>query len=452
MTRPNAYVADDPGTGKTRVIIELIARLKARGEPHRALVICPKTIIRPSWVADIEKYSDLTWDIADAKRRGSAVASDADIVIANHDGVKALAEENLAPLVNRFSVLIIDEATAMKHIQAQRSKAAVKLAHQRRFTRRILLCGTPNPNTVLDLWNQYFILDAGLTLGPSFYKFRHIACEPKQNGQFMQWEDKPDIGNAIAAIIAPITIRHKLEDVLDLPPNHMYRVNFDLGPKVALAYREFKAHTLLELQQGRITALNAGAKLAKLLQIASGAVYVADGAPAVLGTERYELILDLIRNRQQCVVAFNWTHQRDTLLSLIDQREMPCRVIDGATPDAERTLAVQEFQSGKLRLILAHPASAAHGLTLTKGTTTIWASPTWSSEHFTQFNRRIYRAGQTQRTETILIAANGTADEQVYAKLDHKLDAMGTLLHLLDLDPKELHESTPPTDRIAEAA
>jgi len=81
---------------------------------------------------------------------------------------------------------------------------------------------------------------------------------------------------------------------------------------------------------------------------------------------------------------------------------------------------------------LAHPQSAAHGLTLTKGTTTIWASPTYNLEHFLQGNRRIYRAGQTQKTETIVVLAPNTVEEGVFKKLQEKDVRQGSMLNLLN--------------------
>lgn len=68
---------------------------------------------------------------------------------------------------------------------------------------------------------------------------------------------------------------------------------------------------------------------------------------------------------------------------------------------------------------------------MTKGVATIWASPTYNAEFFEQFNRRIYRTGQTQRTETILISARGTHESKVYDALERKLDSMNTLLTLI---------------------
>ena len=82
-----------------------------------------------------------------------------------------------------------------------------------------------------------------------------------------------------------------------------------------------------------------------------------------------------------------------------------------------RSLIVEAYQNGRYQVLLAHPQSTAHGLTLTRGTTTIWASPTLNLEFWLQGNRRIYRAGQTQKTETIVIVAKDTIEEQAVVKL-----------------------------------
>ena len=81
--------------------------------------------------------------------------------------------------------------------------------------------------------------------------------------------------------------------------------------------------------------------------------------------------------------------------------------------------------------MFCHPQSAGHGLTLTKANTVIWCSPTYNAEHFQQFNQRIYRAGQTQKTETILIQAKNTWEPEVYKKLNTKLGRMENLLNIL---------------------
>jgi SNF2 family DNA or RNA helicase len=109
--------------------------------------------------------------------------------------------------------------------------------------------------------------------------------------------------------------------------------------------------------------------------------------------------------------------------------------LDGTiTSDREREEAVAYFQNGLYRIILAHPQSAAHGLTLTRGTSTIWASPTYNLEHFLQGVKRIHRTGQTEKTETVTVVAQGTIETRVIEALEGKRLNMENLLALLELE------------------
>ena len=231
-----------------------------------------------------------------------------------------------------------------------------------------------------------------------------------------------------------MTIRHKMEECISIPEHTVRTVTFDLSPKHLRAYKELEANAIIQLKDTRVSAVHKGALRTKLLQLASGAVYDTDGLAAVASLERYELVLELAEERESCVIAFNWTHQRDQLLALADKKGIKYALIDGTVKDAERQQAVKDFQSGKIKILFAHPMSAAHGLTLTKGTTTIWPGPIDDAERFQQFNRRIYRAGQTRKTETIMVAANDTLDASVFERLNGKVSDMTDLLEILQTD------------------
>jgi SNF2 family DNA or RNA helicase len=98
----------------------------------------------------------------------------------------------------------------------------------------------------------------------------------------------------------------------------------------------------------------------------------------------------------------------------------------------DRPGIVDEFQHGDYRVLFAHPASAGHGLTLTKGTATIWASPTYNLSWYKQGLKRVHRIGQTEKTETIMVVAEDTIDEKVYAALQGKNFNMTALLSELE--------------------
>jgi len=429
---PRVFDTSDAGTGKTRAWLEvLLHRKKLLG--GKALVLAPKTIMQNAWADDIKKFApELSYVVAYATNRQAAFEQDVDVYITNHDAVKWLLKNEKLLKDRGFHSIIIDESTAFKHRTSQRSKALAKLVS--RFDYRTNLTGTPNPNGLLDLWHQVFVLDGGERLGDNYFRFRNAVCTPTQVGpsaQHIKWGDKAEMIPAVAGLIEDISIRHVFEECTDIPENHVYTIPFELAPKHRRAYEILKEHALLELADGGISPFNASVVANKLLQMASGAVYDDEGVVQLYSSDRYELVMDLVAQRDQCVVAFNWTHQRDNLIELAERRDVRYAVIDGTINIKARERAVNMFQAGMLDVIFAHPASAAHGLTLTRGTSTIWTSPVYNAEHYVQFNKRIYRIGQKEKTETLIVIAKDTIDVDVAERLMGKVALMDDLLEML---------------------
>lgn len=422
----------DPGTGKTRAAIEVYASRKDR---KRMLVVCPKTLMTAAWAADIEKFApQLTVSLAYAENRREAFELKTDVVVINSDGVKWLVEKENVGLLRDFDHLVIDEITAFKHHTSQRSKAMAKL--RKYFKRRYGLTGTPNPNSVTEMWHPALIIDDGKRLGVSFFKFRNVMQTPTQVGpsaNHLKWDDKPGAQQAMSEMLADITIRHAFEDVMThVPANHRDTKYFALSKKCRAAYDQMAAQAVIKLKDEVVSAVHAASLRTKLLQIASGAAYSDGEDYALIDRGRYELIAELVEERDHSIVFFNWRHQRDELCAEFEKRGITFAVIDGSTPQRERDEIVTAFQAGAYQALLLHPKTGAHGLTLTRGTTTIVSSPIYEADLLKQAIHRIYRGGQTQATNTILVCASGTVEEKVYARLDEKYAHMVDLLDLLE--------------------
>jgi hypothetical protein len=431
LLRHNGYIFATGNTGKTRVQIEAFADRRRKGG-GRAIVVAPKSLLTAAWQQDFLKFApDISVVCAYATNRTEALNSKADVIVTNHDAVKELGK--LKPnFWKGFDTLVVDESTAFKHYTSQRSKALAKLA--KNFTYRSLMTGTPMSNGILDIWHQTFILDGGQRLGKSYFSFRNAACYSEQVGpssQMVKWHDKPGVDLIVSDMLKDVVIRHQFDDCVDIPENHRYAISYKPSKKHQATYDDMQDYHFLQLAKTGVTAINGGVVYTKLLQIASGAVYNDAGEYSLIDTGRYEMIMDLVDAREHSIVFFNWEHQRDELVKEAESRGFTYTIFDGGTSDRDRASIVSAYQKGEYKVLLAHPQSAGHGLTLTRGTATIWASPTYNLEHFLQGLKRIHRIGQTVRTETIVVIAEGTIDEKVWLVLKDKDAKQGNMLKLL---------------------
>ena len=438
------FDTSDPGTGKTKVQIDVIDALSKHG---KTLVIAPKSLLSAVWANDIRKFAPhLRVSLAPAGKRDKAFAVDADVYVINTDGVTWLVKQP-KKFFKDFHALIIDEVADFKHRTSNRSKALLKISKY--FKYRAGMTGTPNTNSVTELWHQAKILDGGERLGKSFIQFRNAVCTPTQVGpqpNMLKWTDKESAPEVVASLLADITIRNVFEECVDIPAQAQHTTPYKLPPQQRKIYEEVKLHTLTELNNGVIiSAINGAALMTKLLQIASGAVYseadtghsvshkTANNALgyALIDEGRYMLIADLVAAREHSVVFFNWNHQRHMLEKEFKKRGITYAVIAGNVSDKDRVEAVEDYDKGMYDVMLAHPQSAAHGLTLVKGRTVIWASPTPNLQFFIQGNRRIYRIGQKFKTEVLLVMAEDTIEQHVFQMLIDKDEKQSKTLDLL---------------------
>ena len=426
----------DPGTGKTRATLDAIAR-RGRTISGKTLVLAPLSILEPSWGQDIQKWTPhLSFSVAYAKNRAKAFEKDVDIVLTNHDAIKWINKklQDDPKFLNEFDTLVVDESTAFKNPQSQRTKAIMALA--KHFTHRLILTGTPNPNTIANLWSQVFIVDLGDRLGDRYWQWLPTVCVGEQitgapTGA-KKWVDKHDAEEQTAMALADITFRAK-RDECKMPPRTFNTMLIDLPRALRLKYNMLMNESVVLFESGAMTAQHAGVKLKKALQLLTGAVYDNDGGTHIIHTNRYELVMDLVMETQHSLVAFNWRHEREQLTALAERLGITYGVIDGTVPVKKRVELCAAYQNGEIQVIFAHPQSAGHGLTLTRGTRIIWASPTYNAEFYEQFNARIYRTGQELPTDVIRIAALNTAEERVYELLDGKTTHMQLLLGLTQM-------------------
>ena len=134
--------------------------------------------------------------------------------------------------------------------------------------------------------------------------------------------------------------------------------------------------------------------------------------------EKLAALKEIAESGNPILVFYAYRHDRDRLLKWFNYaRELK-------TPED-----VNDWNAGKIKMLITHPASSGYGLNLQAGGNTIvWFGLTWSLEQYKQANARLYRQGQQQTVIIHHLVTKGTMDEQVMAALAHKDASQAELL------------------------
>ena len=258
LRSPRSFITSDPGTGKT---LSCLAAFQQSPEPDkRLLVVAPLSILQASWGEDIKRFMpQLRYTVAHGTRdqKLKALGANVDVVITNHDTVRLIAQE--WQHLPRFSHLVVDEFTAFKNRTAQRSAALGRFAHA--IPHCWLLSGTPNSNTILDLWYPAWLVDRGQRLGTRYFAFRDQVCYAEGKGRFVRWVDKPEALAVVTDMLRDITIRYRLEDCLDMPEHVVSDRRLAAPAWLLAAYRHLQEESHLATKDGEITAVHAAARV-----------------------------------------------------------------------------------------------------------------------------------------------------------------------------------------------
>lgn len=412
----------DMGLGKTVSTLTAIQRLKDYAEVEKVLVVAPKKVAESTWSTEAVKWGHLhlrtSVVMGDTRTREARLMEEADIYVTSRDLVTWLT----ARLGKEwpFDMVVIDELTSFKNHRSQRFKALRKVLP--RTERVVGLTGTPTPNGYKDLWAQVYCIDSGARLGRfvTHYRQKYFDSIVRNNIEIKTWL-KPGAEDAIKALISDIALTMQASDYLTLPPMVEHDVAVALPKRIADGYRKFERDCVMEAageaeaNGGLITAASAASLSNKLSQYANGAVYTDDRTVREIHDEKLTALGEILEQTDSPVLCFyQYQHDRDRIIAAFP-KEKPV-VYEGVEQ-------LERWNAGKIRLLLAHPASTAFGLNMQHGGhTVVWFSTGWNLELYEQANARLHRQGQERRVTVHRLIATGTIDERMASAISGKRD------------------------------
>jgi SNF2 family DNA or RNA helicase len=432
LENPSAGLFLDMGLGKTITTLTAIEELIGSLEVSRVLVVGPKRVVESVWTQEAAKWrhtAGLTFSLVtgDVKKRKAALEAEADVYLVGRDVVPWLCEQYGGSFLP-FDMLVLDELSSFKNHQSQRFKALKRV--RKSIGRVVGLTGTPAPNGLIDLWAQLFLLDGGERLGHSIGGYRTTYFNPGQTkgGMVYNYRLKGESAQTqIYRAIGDICVSMKAEDYLDMPEKILIDERVALGEKTTTAYKEFEKELVLnvlsELGEKEISVATAAALSTKLLQFANGALYDEDRNVHAVHDLKLDKLEDIVEaaNGRPVLVAISFRHDATRILKRF--AAMKPRVLDGQKD-------IDDFNAGKVQMLILHPASGGHGLNIQHGSNyVIWFGLNWSLELYKQLIARLWRQGQkAEQVFVYRIIAAGTIDERVISSLEAKDEAEGELL------------------------
>ena len=431
------------GLGKTVTTLTAVKELKYnRFEVRKVLVIAPKKVAEGTWTKEKDKWEHtkmlrVSQVLGSRTKRVRALNSPADIYTINRENVVWLVDyyRNSWP----FDMVVVDESSSFKSHKAKRFKALASV--EPHINRLVELTGTPSPNGLDDLWAQLYLLDGGERLGKRYTQFRERYFQPDKrgaDGMIYSYEAKPGTEESILRTISDICISMKAEDYLELPEITFHQIPVVLDAKAEKAYRELERKMVLELPEDEeeISVASAAALSNKLLQLANGAIYDDDRNVHEVHNCKIEAFLELIESLQgkPALVFYNYQHDRERILKALEKSKLRIR-------ELRNTQDEDDWNAGRIDILLTHPASSAYGLNLQQGGNhVVWFGLTWNYELYTQANKRLHRQGQTERVIIHHLVCEGTRDEDVMQALERKDDVQEWVMQSLKARIKAVKE------------
>ena len=424
------------GAGKTNGAAWSADFLMNKGAVKRCLIISPLSTLERVWGdtlwADMHhrKFAVLH-GTADRRRKLFADKS-FDFYIINYDGFGTIAQEFKTR--KDINCVILDESDFIKDPSTDRFKLLNACIQANNPEYLWLQTATPTPNNPYDAWAQAKL--AGTNQGCTFSAFKDMTM---QKISTFRWVPRTDWEKKVQLILSP-AIRFKTSECIDLPPVTYHTRQAELTAEQKRLLKELKRDCAADIGSATINAVNEADLQNKFLQIICGFAYHKLEDEDTRETIRIDpgprlKVLDEIleKTTEGKVIVFVPYVELIHILREHLEKKYTVEVVDGSVSKNKRNEIFRAFQDDKNpHILLAHPRTMSHGLTLTSAATVIWYAPYPSNGTYEQANGRINRPSQV-RTMNIFHIEASDLEKRIFEKLRNRQALQGSLLDYIKL-------------------
>jgi SWI/SNF-related matrix-associated actin-dependent regulator of chromatin subfamily A-like protein 1 len=410
----------EQGCGKTPVA----ARLgRAIGDGPK-LYLCPASC-KAQVARELVRFGGPGTKVQILEGRRATLRGAADWVVCNYDLLLsgAVFQQLIA---QRWSLLIADESHLCRTLGARRTKlvfgAAPCLAGQ--ADRVICLTGTPVVNSPVDIFpmvNRLFPNaiaipgDDGKPRRMQFPEFAARYCVFRTvhlpGGKTKQVPSGAQNVAELRARLAPHMTRLRRRDVLDLPALRINNFALSVKPTAELiaALKSVPPALLEQLQDATDD---------ELLALLRQHMTALSSLRRVIGVSKATAAADHIAERiasgeDRVIGFFHHKEVANVMLAQLQLADVSARFIRGDTPVTTRTILIDDFNNGKVPVLLLQNQSGSLGLNLQSCCYAAIVEPDWTAAVTEQAIARLYRAGQVRDVTIEFLLLPGSIDEHI---------------------------------------
>jgi len=417
---PHAGVFNQPRTGKTPTMIETIKQRKT----NKNIIIAPASLIY-NWKAEINHWhaqATVYMYTGTPKQRMEVLTS-----FQQHDKRKPCylvmskdtAKRDTEQLTFPHDVCVIDEAHYLRNSETAQSKAVYTIGYQ--ATHRYALTGTPTVKHPVDVFGILkFLYPHKFT---SYWQFVGRYFEILDNGF------GKEIGNPLKHrikelqdIIDAMSTQRLRKDVMQwLPDKQRHTHICHMESKQAKAYRQMLEDFFVKQGDVEVDTQNVLAQLTRLRQICVDPQLIGLDIPSA----KTEALLEAIEDNtydEPLVIMSMFTSYLNMLKPDLEKLGKRVGMITGEMSNQQKQQAAQDFQAGRIDILLCNIISAGTGFTLDRGEVIIFLDKAWNPSDNEQAEDRITptRKERTHKHFIVSFICEGTVEDKIEKLLEKK--------------------------------
>ena len=324
----------------------------------------------------------------------------------------------LAPGITKLPwyAVVFDESSKLRNVRTKTSK--ICLSEFKRTKRRFILTGLPAPESPLDYWGQMAFLDGEFMKHRSYWTFRdRLFMQP--TGRTYGWFPRKGV-------------RDQIRDAVNERAFVLSRKNAGIGNKRVYETRmvepsqeqerlftEIKAHWEATLGEEKLSTKWAMVAASWVNQVSGGFLH-----KQKVGDGKLQELVELLKGEladQQVVVWFRFNAELESTHALLQERSIKSCTVLGETKPELRYKYVNEFNAGKVRVLLVQLKCGKFGLNLSSSSTAIYFSNGFSHEDRAQSEDRIEHTEKNEPLLFIDLVTRGSSDQRILNLLNQKV-------------------------------